>query len=249
MKQRDFFAETDILLKELSSRRPLSPSELERLRKEFVTEYTYNSNAIEGNTLTLRETSLVLEGVTVSEKPLREHLEAVGHRDAFEYITELVKEKAEFTPFVMREIHSLVLIDKPEAKGRFRRIPVRISGSDHVPPEFTNVPELVDKLIESYNASDAHPIEKASIFHCGFENIHPFGDGNGRAGRLILNMMLMQAGYPPISVKFSDVKRYYAAFERYDSTGDPDPMTDLVTEYVKEQMRRMIKIIDDANSF
>ena len=249
MKTRDFFAETDILLKELSSRRPLSPSELERLRKEFVTEYTYNSNAIEGNTLTLRETSLVLEGVTVSEKPLREHLEAVGHRDAFEYIRKLVTEKAPVTPFVMREIHSLVLIDKPEAKGRFRRIPIRISGSDHVPPEFSAVPELVDKLIESYNASDGHPIEKAALFHCGFENIHPFGDGNGRTGRLILNMMLMQSGYMPISVKFSDAKRYYAAFEHYDKTGDPDSMTELVTEYVSEQMKRMIKIIDDANGF
>ena len=116
---------------ELDSRRPLTEGELERLNEEFTVEYTYNSNAIEGNTLTLRETDLVLRGLTIDQKPLKDHMEAVGHKEAFEYVSELVKERALLSESIIKQIHYLVLADKTEDRGVYRRIPVRIMGAQH----------------------------------------------------------------------------------------------------------------------
>ncbi len=210
------FAEVDALKAELDKRRPLTQGELQRLRDEFLIEYTYNSNAIEGNTLTLQETALVLEGITIDKKPLKDHLEAVGHRDAFLYVEELVKNKVPFSERIIKEIHTLVLMDRPEDRGVYRRIPVRIMGAFHVPPDPVLVPEQMGRLVAEFEGNKKlHPIERAALFHLKFEGIHPFVDGNGRTGRLILNLMLMQAGYPPINVKYSDRKRYYEAFDEY----------------------------------
>jgi Fic family protein len=118
---------------ELDKRRPLTQGELARLREEFMVEFTCNSNAIEGNTLTLKETALVLEGVTIDRKPLKDHLEAVGNRDAFLYVQQIITDKVPFTERVIKDIHSLVLMDRPEDKGVYRRIPVRIMGAYHEP--------------------------------------------------------------------------------------------------------------------
>jgi len=123
------FAYVDALKRELDKRRPLTAGEVQRLREEFLVEYTYNSNAIEGNTLTLQETAMVLKGVTIDKKPLKDHLEAVGHRDAFLYVQELVKDKVPFTEYIIKQIHTLVLMDRPEDRGVYRRIPVRIMGA------------------------------------------------------------------------------------------------------------------------
>ena len=210
------FAEVDALKAELDRCRPLTQGELQRLRDEFLIEYTYNSNAIEGNTLTLQETALVLEGITIDKKPLKDHLEAVGHRDAFLYVEDLVKNKVPFSERIIKEIHTLVMMDRPEDRGIYRRIPVRIMGAYHVPPDPVLVPEQMERLVAEFEGNKKmHPIERAALFHLKFEGIHPFVDGNGRTGRLILNLMLMQAGYPPINVKYSDRKRYYEAFDAY----------------------------------
>ena len=212
----ELFAEVDALKAELDKRRPLTQGELQRLRDEFLVEYTYNSNAIEGNTLTLQETARVLEGITIDKKPLKDHLEAIGHRDAFLYVEELIKNKVPFSERIIKEIHTLVLMDRPEDRGVYRRIPVRIMGAYHVPPDPVLVPEQMDRLVAEFEGNKKlHPIERAALFHLKFEEIHPFVDGNGRTGRLILNLMLMQAGYPPINVKYSDRKRYYEAFDAY----------------------------------
>jgi Fic family protein len=228
---------------ELDDRRPLTQGELERLREEFLIEFTYNSNAIEGNTLTLQETALVLQGLTIDQKPLKDHLEAVGHRDAFQYVQQLVSDKARLSERIIREIHALVLIDRPEDKGVYRRIPVRILGAHHEPPQPYLVPVQMEQLMADFAKNKRHPIERAALFHLQFEGIHPFIDGNGRTGRLLINLDLMQHGYPPINVKFADRQRYYACFDAYYRDQDPVPMIRLIGEAVDEQLERYLTIL------
>jgi len=237
------FSRIDSIKEQLDQRRPLTAGELQRLQEEFLVEYTYNSNAIEGNTLTLQETALVLEGVTIDRKPLKDHLEAVGHKDAFLYVQELVKDKVPFSESVIKQIHTLVLMDRPEDRGVYRRIPVRIMGAYHTPPEPVLVPEQMENLIKEFSKKKLHPIESAALFHLKFEGIHPFVDGNGRTGRLILNLFLMQNGYPPINVKFTDRKRYYEAFDSYYRDNDAVAMVQMVAEYVEERLNKYADLL------
>ena len=241
----ELFAEVDALKAELDKHRPLTQGELQRLREEFLIEYTYNSNAIEGNTLTLQETALVLEGVTIDKKPLKDHLEAVGHRDAFLYVQDLVKNNVPFSESIIKQIHTLILMDRPEDRGVYRRIPVRIMGAYHVPPDPILVPEQMENLVAEFSINKKmHPIERAALFHLKFEGIHPFVDGNGRTGRLILNLMLMQAGYPPINVKYSDRKRYYEAFDAYYKDKIIGNMLNIVVNDVLVRLNTLYTIID-----
>lgn len=234
----------DALKAELDRRRPLTQGEVERLQREFIAEFTYNSNAIEGNTLTLQETALVMKGLTVDGKPLRDHLEAVGHRDAYLYVQQLVSTKTPITEKVIREIHSLVLVDKPEDRGVYRSIPVRITGSRHESPQPFLVPVQMEKIIRTLYKGRRHPIEKAASFHLDFEGVHPFVDGNGRTGRLILNLMLMQCGYPPINVKFSDRKHYYDCFDAYYENNTASPMVKLVAGNLEERLRQYLSLLE-----
>ncbi len=239
------FTSIDEMKAELDRRRPLTAGELKRLQDEFLVEFTYNSNAIEGNTLTLQETALALEGVTIDKKPLKDHLEAVGHRDAFLYVVSLVSEKIPISERIIREIHSLVLMDRPEDKGAYRRIPVKIMGAYHEPPQPYLVPVQIERLVADLSKDNRHAIEKAALFHLNLEGIHPFIDGNGRTGRLILNLMLMQAGYPPIDVKFADRRKYYACFDSYYRDNDASPMVNMVGEYVKERLSQYLNLLQD----
>lgn len=234
------FSRISALKEQLDQLRPLTDGELKRLQEEFLVEYTYNSNAIEGNTLTLQETALVLEGITIDQKPLKDHLEAVGHKDAFLYTQQLVKDKVPFSEAIIKQIHTLVLMDRPEDRGIYRRIPVRIMGAHHIPPDPVMVPQMMENLITDFVKKKLHPIESAALFHLMFEGIHPFVDGNGRTGRLILNLFLMQNGYPPINVKFADRKRYYNAFDSYYRDNDMSEMVDMVAEYVEECLSKYI---------
>ena len=236
------FSRVDSIKEQLNQCRSLTAGELQRLQEEFLIEYTYNSNAIEGNTLTLQETALVLEGITIDRKPLKDHLEAVGHKDAFLYVQDLVKEKAPFSGSIIKQIHTLVLMDRPEDRGVYRRIPVKIMGAYPTPPEPVVVPEQMEKLVKEFSKKKLHPIESAALFHLKFEGIHPFMDGNGRTGRLILNLFLMQNGYPPINVKFADRKRYYEAFDSYYRDNDAGTMVQLIAEYVGERLIRYMEI-------
>ena len=234
------FARIDSLKEELDRRRPLTTGEVKRLQDEFLVEFTYNSNAIEGNTLTLGETAMVLEGITVDGKPLKDHLEAVGHRDAFRYVQQLVTVKAPFSERVIKEIHSLVLLDKPEDRGVYRRIPVRIVGAHHEPPQPYLVPVQMERLVADFAEDRRHPVHSAALFHLEFEGVHPFVDGNGRTGRLILNLALMRHGYPPINVKYADRRRYYDCLEAYYKDDDEEPMVRLVAEYVEERLKQYL---------
>lgn len=236
------FSEIDALRAELNRRRPLTQGELQRLQEEFLVEFTYNSNAIEGSTLTLQETALVLEGVTIDQKPLKEHLEAVGHRDAFLFVQGLVADKKKISERVIKQIHSLVLVDRPDDKGVYRTIPVRIMGASHEPPQPYLVPVQMEQLVAEAK-SNKHPIEEAALFHLNFEGVHPFVDGNGRTGRLLINLMLMQHGYPPIDVKFSDRRRYYGCFDSYYKNNDASAMIMMIAEYIKERLKQYLDIL------
>lgn len=228
---------------ELDSRRPLTEGELERLNEEFTVEFTYNSNAIEGNTLTLRETDLVLRGLTIDRKPLKDHLEAVGHKEAFDYVRELVKENAPLTEHIIRQIHYLVLADKRNDRGVYRRIPVRIMGAHHEPVQPYLIEPMMQQLLLDYAASGDHIVTKLARFHIEFEGIHPFIDGNGRTGRLLVNLELMKAGYPPIDIKFTDRAAYYNAFDTYHVNHDLSAMDGLFAGYINAALDTYLKIL------
>ena len=231
----------------LSELRPLTAGEVERLREEFMVEFTYNSNAIEGNTLTLKETAMALEGMTIDQKPLKDHLEAVGHRDAFLYVQDIATKDMPISESVIKNIHSLVLINRPEDKGVYRRIPVRIMGAYTEPLQpYMVLPAMEGLLIEDKKRAETmNIIERIARFHLEFEGIHPFIDGNGRTGRLILNLDLIRNGYPPINVKFTDRKRYYEAFDAYYRDNDASKMTDLIAEYVSERLDEYLAVLEN----
>ena len=229
--------------KELDNHRPFTEGELERLREEFVVEYTYNSNAIEGNTLTLRETDLVLRGLTIDQKPLKDHMEAVGHKEAFDYVSELVKENAPLTERVIKEIHYLVLADKKDDRGVYRRVPVRIMGAHHEPVQPWLIEPGMRELLRNYAESEEHVVTKLARFHIEFEGIHPFIDGNGRTGRLLVNLELMKAGYPPIDIKFTDRAAYYNAFDEYHVKHNLSAMEKLFAGYLNARLDRLLKIL------
>lgn len=241
------FRRIDALKAALTKRRPLTQGEVEALRKEFLVEFTYNSNAIEGNTLTLRETAMVLEGMTIDKKPLKDHLEAVGHRDAFVYMEELARKGTPITSHEIRAIHSLVLGDRPEDKGRFRRVSVRIAGAYATPTEPFLIEEKLEELLKEDKARQKkmHPIERIALFHLIFEGIHPFIDGNGRTGRLLMNFELIRQGYPTVNVKFADRKQYYDAFDAYYRDDNAGAMVLLVGHYVAERFEEYLRILGE----
>ncbi len=244
------FAKIDALREEIDSYRPLTAGELMRLREEFMISFTYNSNAIEGNTLTLQETALVLEGITIDQKPLKDHLEAVGHRDAFLFVLELVRKQEPLSEQVIKELHSLVLVNKPQDKGVYRRVPVTILGAVHIPLQPYLIPVKMEQLLTRYHETKnfSHLLGQVAWFHLEFETIHPFIDGNGRTGRLLANLELMKNGFPPIDIKFADRRRYYDCFAAYHQTGKPEAMTELFASYLQQEMERYLAMIKTANS-
>lgn len=233
------------LKKQLENTRLLTESEVKRLNQNFLVNFTYNSNAIEGSTLTLNETDLVLQGITIDKKPLKEHLEAIGHKEAFHYILNLVREKSELTETIIKEIHSLVLMGQPQDRGVYRQIPVKITGSSAATTQPHLIREKIGELLCDLKEwkKDKNIIEQAALFHIRFETIHPFIDGNGRTGRLILNLMLMQNAYLPINIKFSDRIKYYSCFEEYHSNNSPNSMIELIKELEEEEIKSYLNIV------
>lgn len=230
---------------ELDGRRPLTAGEVERLNEEFIVEYTYNSNAIEGNTLTLRETDLVLRGLTIDKKPLKDHMEAVGHKEAFEFVSELVKNNVPISESVIKQIHYLVLADKKEDRGVYRRVPVRIMGAQHEPVQPYLIVPKMEELLRTFLESTEHIVTKLARFHIEFEGIHPFIDGNGRTGRLLVNLDLMKAGYPPIDIKFTDRITYYNAFDEYYVKHNLSAMENLFAGYINSRLDMYLDILKD----
>ncbi len=224
---------------QLDALRPLPTSTVQRLREQVNIEWIYNSNAIEGSTLTLRETMLILEtGLTIGGKSLREHFEVLNHRDAIEYVESLAVTDVILSPLHVREIHQFVLkgIDDENA-GQYRRLLVRIAGARHQPPEAWQVPALMDEWVNwlRNESSDFHPVPRAAMLHHRLVSIHPFIDGNGRTARLVMNLMLMQAGYPPTIILRINRRQYYQALVRADS-GDLRPFINFVGRAVERSL-------------
>lgn len=242
-------AQIDHLKQRISQLRPLSASEVQRLREEFIIESSYNSNAIEGNTITLRETVLILkEGMTIAEKPIREHLDIIGFKDAFNYIYELVANNEPLTERAIKDIHSLVLMSNAENRGVYRKIPVRILGTENEPTALYLIAEEMAALIAKYQQklTDLHPLEAISWLHLAFESIHPFIDGNGRTGRLLLNFELLKQGYLPVDIKFTDRAKYYQCFDEYHKNQqDMRTLLALIVDYELKELERYLAILEN----
>ena len=232
----------------LDSFRPIPEIALKSIKESLTMEWTYNSNAIEGNSLTLQETKLVLEeGITIGGKTLREHFEVMNHQDAIDYIEELAERNTSLTIKDILKVHGLVLNNiEREYAGRFRIGGVRIGGANFVPPNALKVPDLTDELVEWYNDENNKPdtIIRSTIFHHRFVWIHPFFDGNGRTVRLISNLLLMKEGYPPAIILKNDRKKYYAALNQANN-GDYSKLMLIVFQAIERSLDIYLAALND----
>lgn len=221
----------------IDSHRPFSQNMTRQLRDKLIIEWTYNSNAIEGNTLTLSETKVVLEnGITIKGKPLKDHLEIINHKEAIEYIEDVVSKNVKLSEYDIKSVHYLILkeIDSTNA-GKYRHENVFISGAKHVPPIYMNVPYEMQKMIEKYQSwKDLHPVVRACFLHGEFVKIHPFIDGNGRTARLLLNFELIQSGYPPVVIKTENRADYYDALDKAHTTNDYTDFIRMIVDLVND---------------
>jgi Fic family protein len=240
-------------LAELNRHRPLKQSILKKLREQFTVEMTYHSNAIEGNRLTLKETLLVLrEGVTIKGKNLSEHLEAKNHEEAMNFLFDVVDSKKRLTlsHHLIRQLHQLVVKDtESKIAGNYRNTDVQILGSKHRPPSGYQVQEQMTKffewMIESKNKY--HPVELAALAHHRFVAIHPFEDGNGRTGRLLMNLLLMRSGYPIAIIQKNDRLKYYNALDDADA-GDMLAIVRIVAQAMERTLNIYLKAIVKSSS-
>lgn len=242
--------EVDVLKEQLSTLRPLPGEALKKIQDALDIEYTYESNRIEGNTLTLQETALVVnEGVTISGKSMREHLEAINHTEAINYIKDIAKRNIEINERTIKEIHSLILhgIDRENA-GRYRTVPVMISGSTYMPPQ----PYLIEKQMEDFmirfkqmEEEKVHPVLVAAYLHDELVRIHPFIDGNGRTSRLLMNLYLLRNGYVIITLKGSNDAKvgYYKALEKSHAEHLTEDFQQLVVEAEIVALQRYLSIM------
>ena len=240
----------DVLKEQLSALRPLPEEALKKIQDALDIEYTYESNRIEGNTLTLQETALVVnEGVTISGKSMREHLEAINHTEAISYIKDIAKQDIEISERTIKEIHALILhgIDRGNA-GRYRTVPVMISGSTHMLPQ----PYLIEKQMEDFilrfkqmEKEKVHPVLIAAYLHDELVRIHPFIDGNGRTSRLLMNLYLLRNGYVIITLKGSNDAKvsYYMALEKSHTEHLPEDFQKLVVEAEIAALQKYLSIM------
>ena len=241
------FKKLDELKLKLDSFRPLDSSIVKNLHEDLVLRWTYHSNAIEGNTLTLKETKVALEGITIGGKTLREHFEAINHKDAILFIEELAQKENILSEYSIKQIHSLILknIDD-ENKGKYRTTNVIISGAEHKPPRNFEVQSQMQEFIKEYEEkrSKLHPIELASFVHIEFVKIHPFVDGNGRTSRLLMNLELIKAGFPPVVIKLEDRLEYYKALDIANNENDYKPFLELMKKVIEKSFEPYFYILD-----
>ncbi|GGZ30926.1 hypothetical protein GCM10007049_24830 [Echinicola pacifica] len=241
--------EVDQLQVQWQQKRPLIGTQLQKMQEYFHVAYTYESNRIEGNTLSLQETHLVInEGITIGGKSMKEHLEAINHAEAVDFVEELVKGGVDFNARTLMELHYLVLkgIDRENA-GKFRSVPVRISGSEHMPPQ----PYLLGKMMEDYfihynsHKTSLHPVILAAEMHERLVSVHPFVDGNGRTSRLVMNLILVSHGFTLANLKGDNTSRlaYYKALESVQVNNDPAPFYELVIDAVKDSLQQHLDLV------
>lgn len=234
--------------KQLDSYKPLKNELIKNLEEWFRIELTYTSNAIEGNTLTRQETAMVVdEGLTVSGKSLTEHQEAINHAQAFDYIQILVsKKRQELTATDIMDIHSIILNKIDDAnKGRYRNVAVRLRGSETVLPNPLKVPELMEEFIKWLQSDNSdNPVKIAIDAHFKLVSIHPFVDGNGRTARLLLNLLLMQAGYPAAIIRKEDRNTYINSLEKAQTKNDLTVYYNLMLEAIDRSLDIYLEAVE-----
>ena len=240
-------------LDKLNQLRPLPKSAVQKLREKFQIEMTYNSNAIEGNSLTLKETFLVInEGITVKGKPLKDHLEAKDHHAALEYLYDLIDKDKKHTisEILIRNLHQIIVQDtEKEWAGRYRNANVIIGGAKHTPPDALQVPQKMHDLITWLNSqkNKTNVIELSALLHHKLVHIHPFFDGNGRTARLTMNLLLMQSGYPLVIILKNDRKKYYDVLEKADS-GKCEPLIKFIAQSTERSLDIYLKTLTPATT-
>lgn len=239
----------DAKKKNLDSSRPLPPALVKNLEEWLKINLTYSSNAIEGNTLSHAETALVVEkGITIAGKTITEHLEAINHAKAIDFIKSLVhKTKESLSLDDILSIHRIILqgIDSANA-GSFRTVMVRILGSHKIFPNYMKVPQLMDEFIEWLNTAQDHPVKIAAVAHFKLVSIHPFVDGNGRTARLLMNLLLLQNGFPLAIIKKEDRKNYIDALEKAGDTGDLSDFNAIVFQAVEDGLDKYLEAISQS---
>ncbi|WP_404348090.1 Fic family protein [Sutcliffiella horikoshii] len=232
--------------KQLDQKRPLPKHTLNSLREKMLVEWTYHSNAIEGNTLTMNETKVVLEGITVGGKTMREHLEVINHRDAILYVEDIVQKGEPFSEWQIKNLHRLVLKGiHDDYAGVYRDQQVFIAGAQHTPPPHFRIQEEMEKMMKWFNneAQELHAIDRAAKLHAIFLGIHPFIDGNGRTSRLLLNLELMKAGYPPIIFKIQNRLAYYEALDKAHTTKNYNDFIHLTALEVEDSLNLYLSVL------
>jgi len=220
----------------LDKKRPLPKEALNRLREEIRLVHTYHSNAIEGNTLTLQETKLVIEeGMTIGGKSLSEHLEAKGNAEAFCLIEDLAKKRKKIDHLTVQLIHETVTRGQIRDSGKYRTHNVRIAGADKRPPDFSKILGQMDGLFRQLKSMRTHPVIAAASLHHRLVEIHPFSDGNGRVARLLTSLYLMRHGYPPIVLRKEDRRKYYSCLRMADNN-DLAPFAGFIAKAADESL-------------
>lgn len=235
----------------LQSSRPLPNIALNKIRESLSIEWTYNSNSIEGNTMSLRETQMILqEGITVKGKSLREHFETHNHDKAIDYLYSIINENYILRSIDVLSLHGLVLRSiEDDFAGRIRNGGVRITGANFTPPNANKVPDLVDELIDFVNTNplNLNDIELATVFHHKLVWIHPFFDGNGRTVRLAMNLLLMRCGFPPAIILKNDRKKYYEALNQANN-GNYQKLTLLMCQSLERTLNIYISSLPDNDT-
>jgi len=226
--------------KRLDNLRPLSQDALQNLLEDIRLRHTYHSDAIEGNTLTLQETKLVLEeGITIGGKPLKDHMEARNDAEAFDVMMDLIRAKKELSQEIIQQLHECVTKGILQNPGQYRTGDIRVTGADVRPPSYLKIISLMDNYIKQIKKAGQHPIQKAVYIHHELVRIHPFYDGNGRVARLLTNFYLMTEGYPIIIVKKEDRQKYYQALRKADH-GDLSEFTLFIMQTVHESLQHYL---------
>jgi len=244
-------AQLDQLKRWLDSFRPLPPAILAELKQRYDVRFTYNSNAIEGNTLTQSETELVLsKGITIGGKTLIEHLEVIGHEEAINYIETLAQAQAPIGEWEIRQIHNLILRKiSPTEAGQYRQLDVKAAGTEYVYPPHYQLPELMNEFVGwlAAKATNLHPVIAATEAHYRFVSIHPFRDGNGRTGRLLMNLLLMRAGFPIAIIANQQRQAYIEALVQGQSSQDDiGPLLEIVIRAVRESFVETLTLVASA---
>lgn len=231
----------------LELERPLNEGILKKLESNLKTNFIYNSNAIEGNTLTLKETDIILQyGVTVKGKSLKEHEEVKGQKYAINFLKEIIKRNEPLSLRLIREFHSLVLNDDIENRGKFKQSNNEILGAGFETTPYYLVEEKLTELIDKYNSNKVDGlVTKVSYFHADFEKIHPFIDGNGRTGRLLLNLELMKNGYPITVIRNEEREEYYTALETAQAKANYRLLTDFIEKSIENTFWTYYKYFDE----